>query len=1174
LSSLDLLVVVPDLRPGGVTRHSEHLINAARDQRLSALLLTVTESGLDQAGAFAEDCVRAAELQANQLTALVGSAATVVLQASPKTLPMLPLLGAASAAVLAVHGSPGTNAPWWGRSRIELLNRLLEDEATLPVVVPGEAYRAGVAEELGVRLSDVRVAGNVVQPARPAPAVPGSGSVTVPMRLASDKQWVLEAAIELARAGDVPLRLVGQGQHAGRFRELLQRAKIVHEVVQTGDLEPALAAADVVVAVGLVALEAAALGRRVAVVSKEHCGGFAGVLTPDSWERLRAGNFAGVADDHRVDAVEAWRLLGLVSEADLSRLARRVAEEASPSALLKAVMSAALPVRCPVVTAGVEALVRVSVGQSAELEEYESWALGLEAALAAEHQAFTQTRREHDEALAAHIALEQELRHVREESTSLSEQLTVASERAASLRAEADEARAEADEARAEVLESVGVADDAYRQLQEILGSTAWKAAAPVRALGTARRRAAPLLPYVNARRVRAAARLAVRGDLATMRQRLAATAAVAGAAQGDVPPGRHVVRRVAEPWPADEPLVSVVIPCFNYGAYVDEAIDSVLRQTLGDRVELTVVDGGSTDPATQRRLQELAASPPPRTRVLLRQDGRHLVGDNRNFGISHARGKYVCCLDADDVLEPVYLEVAVFLAERYGYGLVSTATRCFGTVTDTFGLLPEPDLQDMLLANNVTTVAVYERSLWERSGGYRDTGLGAEHVHEDWQLWVRLAALGARIHNIIGIELFRYRVHSSDSLSNHGGVRDMKWQRDAVRQANADVVDHEAIERSAQGRDFEVLVENALENLLPAQVDRRPGLLLCMPFLLLGGAERLLSGLVESLTRNGFRVVIVTTLAADPAFGDATPWFAPSTAEIFHLPRLLEPRRWRDFLHHLVQSKNLDLLLLAGSAYTYALLPELKERHPRLRVADLLFNTVGHTTSNRDYAGSIDLHLCENAEVELWLRDAGEPPAKIVQIDSGVDIRRLRPADRPARDHLLVGYSGRLSQEKDPLAFVELAEAARHPRLRFVMTGAGPLESAVRKRIARSQGAVEFLGVVEDVHAHMAQLDLLVVPSRLDGRPLAVLEALALGVPVLATRVGGLPELVLDGVTGFTCAPGHIAAFAPLLRELLDDPQRLAALRKSARQFAEERLDQAVMHGRYMAALRGLAAT
>ena len=73
-------------------------------------------------------------------------------------------------------------------------------------------------------------------------------------------------------------------------------------------------------------------------------------------------------------------------------------------------------------------------------------------------------------------------------------------------------------------------------------------------------------------------------------------------------------------------------------------------------------------------------------------------------------------------------------------------------------------------------------------------------------------------------------------------------------------------------------------------------------------------------------------------------------------------------------------------------------------------------------------------------------------------------------------------------------------------MTGAGPLEGAVRRRAAGlSEDSFTFLGVVDDVGAHLASLDVLVLPSILDGRPVVVLEALASGVPVIASRVGGL---------------------------------------------------------------------
>ena len=75
-----------------------------------------------------------------------------------------------------------------------------------------------------------------------------------------------------------------------------------------------------------------------------------------------------------------------------------------------------------------------------------------------------------------------------------------------------------------------------------------------------------------------------------------------------------------ADPWPRDRPLVSVVVVCFNYGAYVEEAIASVLSQTAVEHCEVIVVDGGSTDPETVQTMRRLAADPPPRTRVFLRR--------------------------------------------------------------------------------------------------------------------------------------------------------------------------------------------------------------------------------------------------------------------------------------------------------------------------------------------------------------------------------------------------------------------------------------------------------------------------------------------------------------------------------------------------------------------------
>ena len=159
-----------------------------------------------------------------------------------------------------------------------------------------------------------------------------------------------------------------------------------------------------------------------------------------------------------------------------------------------------------------------------------------------------------------------------------------------------------------------------------------------------------------------------------------------------------------------------------------------------------------------------------------------------------------VVCLDADDLLDPRYI-VALYLLERRGYDLVSTTTRCFGETDESFGLPLNPDLGDMSVANCVTTVAVYRRALWELAGGYHDTGLGTEYVFEDWKLWLRIAAHGARIVNIQQ-PLFRYRVHSSASLSTqHGGIPDMTAHRAAVLTYNEDLRTPAALAESARRR-------------------------------------------------------------------------------------------------------------------------------------------------------------------------------------------------------------------------------------------------------------------------------------------------------------------------------------------------------------------------------------
>ncbi|MCB5175200.1 glycosyltransferase [Microvirga sp. SM9] len=628
------------------------------------------------------------------------------------------------------------------------------------------------------------------------------------------------------------------------------------------------------------------------------------------------------------------------------------------------------------------------------------------------------------------------------------------------------------------------------------------------------------------------------------------------------------------DPWPADRPLVSVVIPCFNYSHFVHEAVESVLAQTFSD-LEVLVVEGGSSSLDARQRLAELEL---PKTRILLQSEA-HRAGANRNFGISQARGKYVCCLDADDIIEPTFIEKAVFLAEHYGYDVISTAVAFFGNRSGGYGSNERPVLKDMLLANYVPTCAVFRRELWERAGGFRDSDRVTGHVHEDWLFWVRLGALGARFWNIVGERLFHYRIHGA-SLSNGQDVLSIEDQREIIRELNADVLLPGVVERSSELANQSRRHPEPLRNLSRFGrdlVDTRPTVLLALPFLIIGGAERLLSAILTHLSAKGWRVIVVTTVPVRPELGDTTDWFREATKEIYHLPRFLVQERWSDFIHYILRTKKVDLLWIAGSAVFYDMLSEIRTLYPDLRVVDLLFNAVGHTANNRKNSHLIDCNIVENREVAGWLIEHGETESRIRMIESGLDLVGFAPQakDQEILERLglsegtvLIGFSGRWSQEKDPLGFVEIARRVPPDvSVAFVMTGAGPMKKKIEAAVADAgfpPGRFHLLGAVPEVKPYIASYDLLCLPSRLDGRPVVVLEALALGVPVLASNVGALPELIEEGNSGRLYEPGDYDAFAEGIVELAKRPDEVQRMKQQARASAERKFDARSMLAQY----------
>src|SRR4029077_17079573 len=118
------------------------------------------------------------------------------------------------------------------------------------------------------------------------------------------------------------------------------------------------------------------------------------------------------------------------------------------------------------------------------------------------------------------------------------------------------------------------------------------------------------------------------------------------------------------------------------------------------------------------------------------------------------------------------------------------------------------------------------------------------------------------------------------------------------------------------------------------------------------------------------WRIIIVTSIDPGHEHGDSTSWFETTTHEIYHLPRFLAPGRCKDFVSYLISSREVVVLWIAGSEFVYDLLPILCAKFPKMRIADVLFNTVGHVRNNRRYSDLIDVTFVENKEVLQFLVD------------------------------------------------------------------------------------------------------------------------------------------------------------------------------------------------------------
>ena len=213
---------------------------------------------------------------------------------------------------------------------------------------------------------------------------------------------------------------------------------------------------------------------------------------------------------------------------------------------------------------------------------------------------------------------------------------------------------------------------------------------------------------------------------------------------------------------------------------------------------------------------------------------------------------------------------------------------------------------------------------------------------------------------------------------------------------------------------------------------------------------------------------------------------------------------------------------------------------------------------------------VCQ-ADADYLVQEFGLEARSITVIHNGIsDPGDPAPSREEARSKLglveetgfVVGYAGRLSVHKGVCELIDAAKGTDIPGLVVALAGEGPLRVELQAQRSELPYRLELLGQLPDIRTFLAALDVFVLPSRSESMPLALLEAMHAGLPILSTDVGGIPEALQDGVSGVLIPPARPERIREALQSLWSDGGRRSRMGAEARTIARQRFSAARMVG------------
>jgi len=358
---------------------------------------------------------------------------------------------------------------------------------------------------------------------------------------------------------------------------------------------------------------------------------------------------------------------------------------------------------------------------------------------------------------------------------------------------------------------------------------------------------------------------------------------------------------------------------------------------------------------------------------------------------------------------------------------------------------------------------------------------------------------------------------------------------------------------------------------------------LLIFPWLEMGGADQFNISLIKAIKEKNWEVTIVCTHPCKH------PWlseFASETPDIFILDHFLEIADVPRFLEYLVISRGFDLVLTSQSLMGYFHVPFLKERFPALPIADYTHMVEmhwlggGYPSVSAQNSEFFDLQIAASEQVRGWMIENGAKADCVVTRYINVSTAVFKPNEAAReswrkrlgipRDAPVIVFPARFVPQKRPLLLLEIVRRLRLRKIadfRLICAGDGELLEAMKEFVAKHRLGQTVLFVGPQSNSAVAELfaasDILVLPSSYEGIALAIYEAMAAGIAVLASDVGGQSELVTrecGELVKLRNEEEDAESFVAVLSGWLRDPQSIKRMGMAGRDIVARKFDLALL--------------